>query len=104
MRWDRTSQRASLTSIHVPAPTGGVNTAEPGGAMPATDAVLADNVVANEWGLRFRLGYQEHCTGLGGPVRTTIPFTGSTPAKSALFCATTAGIYDVTASSASPAS
>lgn len=97
-------QRNALTSIHVPAPTGGINTAEPGGAMPATDAVLADNVVANEWGARFRLGYMEHCTGLGGAVRSVIPFTGSTTAQTSLFATTPAGIYDVSTSSASPAS
>jgi len=94
----------ALAAVHIPAPTGGINTAEPGGAMPATDAILATNVVASELGLRSRLGYMEHVTGLGSGVRTMIPFAGSSPAQNKLFACTTAGIADVTTSTASPSS
>lgn len=102
MRWDAKPQRNALTGIHVPFPVGGINTAEPGGAMPASDAVIAVNVVAQELGGRSRLGYAEWCTGMTYPVRTVIPFTGSTAAQSKLFACTSQAIYDVTTSSATP--
>jgi hypothetical protein len=94
-----------LQSVHVPAPIGGLNTVAPLGAMPESDAIVLVNLVAGgDNGLRTRLGYREWCTGLAAPVRTTIPFTGSKANGSTnkLFAATSAGIYDVTSSSAAP--
>jgi hypothetical protein len=91
-------------SAHVPAPLGGLNTIDPGGAMPETDCCYAYNVIADTMGLSSRLGWREWVTGLGGEVRTVIPFTGSHANGSTdkLYVATPAGIWDCTASSTSP--
>jgi len=92
-------------TAHVPAPLGGLNTISQGTDMPATDLVLSYNVMSSELGLRSRLGWREWCTNLAGEqVRTIIPYTGSTPDGSSnrLFACTRSGIWDCSASSASP--
>lgn len=72
--------------------------------MPATDAVQCSNLVSSEYGLRVRLGYREWVTGLDGPARTEMPFTGSAKGggNDKLFCATSSGIWDVGASTTTP--
>jgi hypothetical protein len=90
--------------MHLPAPTGGLNTISAGSAMPLSDAVQLFNMVAAEYGLRSRLGSREWLTGLQGAtdslVRTVLPHKGSTKSGSAdkLFVTTSNGIYDVTSS------
>src|SRR5216684_1226120 len=69
----------TIQGVTVAAPIGGLNTIDAGASMPATDAILLYNMVAAEFGLRTRLGWSEWCTGLTG-----------------------AGIWDVSASSATP--
>jgi hypothetical protein len=64
--------------------------------MPATDCALLWNLLPAEYGLRARLGYVDHVTGLTGEVRTVIPFYGSVASKNRLFAATEYGITDVT--------
>lgn len=98
----------TVKSLHLPAPIGGVNTVDVGSSMPATDAVYAYNLVAAEYGLRSRLGYQEWVTGLTGAtdnlVRSVVPFVGSrkSGATNKHFATTSSGIWDVSASTASP--
>lgn len=88
------------------APIGGTNTIDAGSAMPPTDCVYAYNLIAAEYGLRSRLGYQEWCLGVTGveddTVRTTMGFSGGRKNGSTdrLFVCTQAGIYDVTTSTA----
>lgn len=96
--------RASVQTAHVAAPLGGINTVDGGSAMPATDAVSVWNMIAAEYGLRSRLGYQEWVTGLGSEVRTLVPFSGSHKNGSTdkLFACTASGIWDVSASTTSP--
>lgn len=94
----------TLQTSHLPAPVGGLNTVSAASAMPLSDCIQSFNLVASEMGLRSRLGYREWCTGLDGPVLTTLPFTGSAKSGAAnrLFVTTASGIWDVSASSTSP--
>ena len=102
----RAPQAQALKSIHVPAPVGGINTVDPGLSMPATDCVYAYNLIAAEYGLRSRLGFQEWCTGLTGgtdnSVRSVLPFVDTIPGETKLFAATKTGIWDCTLSSQGP--
>lgn len=98
----------SIKSLTLPAPTGGINTVDAIGAMPATDCIYAYNVIASELGLRARFGYSEWCTGLTGAtdnlVRSVIPFTGTRKNGSTdrLFATTSSGMWDCTTSTDSP--
>lgn len=104
----RMPARPSVQTVHMAAPLGGINTVDGGSAMPPTDCVSLWNMIAAEYGLRSRLGYQEWCTNLTGTadnlVRTVMPLSGGTQSGSAdrLFACTSTGIWDVSASSAAP--
>lgn len=91
---------ALYQQVHLPAPTGGINTVSPGLEMPVTDCVSAYNLVGAENGLRSRLGYREYAVGLTGAtspfVRSVLPFTGNSSGASKLFGVTDKGIHDVT--------
>src|SRR6185312_3647964 len=95
-------------SISVPAPIGGLNTIDAGADMPISDAIILNNMVAAEYGLRTRLGCKEWVTGMTGTsnneVRSVLPFTGSKAdgTNDKLFATTTDGIWDCTSSTASP--
>lgn len=100
---------ATTQTVHMAAPLGGLNTIDGGSAMPETDCVSLYNLISAEYGLRSRLGYSEWCTGLLGAggdnsVRTVMPLSGGVQTGSAdrLFACTASGIYDCSASSASP--
>lgn len=96
----RKTQGQSLKSVSVPAPIGGINTIDPGLAMPASDCIYAYNLIAAEYGLRSRLGYQEWSVGLTGDadntVRTVLPFVDASALNNKLFACTSSGIWDVT--------
>jgi len=96
--------RARTKTATLPAPSGGLNTLGPIGAMPPGDLIYTWNLIASELGLRARNGYQEWVTGLGGEVRTVLPFQGGRASGStdALFACTTAGIWDCTSSTTTP--
>lgn len=100
--------RPTTQSVHLPAPTGGLNTVSAGSAMPPTDCVQLYNLVAAEYGLRSRLGSREWVTGLTGAadsqVRSVLPFTGAAAngAGDRLFAVTSTGIWDVSASTTTP--
>ena len=85
-------------------PPDGLNVADPAGHLAPTDALQLVNAIRGESGLRPRLGYREHATGLPSSVRTVIPFTGSQLDGSydRLFAACVDGIWEVTNSTASP--
>lgn len=89
-----------------PAPLGGLNTIDAASEMPASDCFALWNAIGSEYGLRSRLGWREWCTGLTGAsddrVPTLIPFTGTDASLNRLFAVTSTGIWDVSASSASP--
>lgn len=100
--------RPVIESVNIPAPIGGLNTIAAGSSMPATDCVQLYNMVAAEYGLRSRFGSREWVTGCTGladnQIRTMLPFTGSAKngAQDKVFAVTSTGIWDVTASSATP--
>lgn len=95
---------ARAASFHLPAPIGGVNTVSPGTDLPASDSIYSYNLIGAEYGLRSRLGWREWVTGLDGPVRSLLPFTGSTKdgANNRLFACTQTGIWDVSSSTTTP--
>ena len=98
--------RLSKTSL--PAPIMGVDSVSPISKVPPSNSLYSYNLIPSDNGLRTRLGYREWCTGLTGAadstVRSTISFTGSQKSGSTnrLFACTSSGIWDVTASSATP--
>jgi hypothetical protein len=97
---------ASVQTYTVPAPIGGLNTVSAGLQLPPSDCVLAFNLIASESGLRARLGYREWITGLTGitddNVRSIIPFSGGASGSGRLFVTTETGIWDATATTATP--
>ena len=100
-RATRKAPPSSAQSIHVPPPMGSINTIA--AEIPPEDCVLRYNLIPAEYGLRLRLGSKEWCTGLtGGAVRTIIPFSAASSGDDKVFATTSTGIWDVTASSATP--
>lgn len=101
-------KRNTVETAVLPAPIGGFNTMDVGPRMPELDAIYIYNLIAAEYGLRSRLGYREWCTNLSGSsgdgVRTIVPFSGNAKngVDDKLFATTNEGIWDVTASSATP--
>jgi hypothetical protein len=96
-----------LRSGHLPAPSGGINRADPASAMPITDCLTAVNLLGSKYGFRVRPGYQDWVTDLGSPaegVRSILPFTGSEDdgGSDKLFACTMSGIWDCTTSTATP--
>jgi hypothetical protein len=100
------ARRATTQQAHVPAPIGGINSISGASAMPVSDAIYAWNVLAGEYGLRVRMGWKEFANNLSGfadsEVRTILPFSGSTTARSRLFAVTSNQIRDVTAGGTAP--
>lgn len=72
--------------------------------MPLSCSIYSYNLIGAEYGLRSRLGWREWCTTLDGEVRSLPSFAGSTAdgSTSKLFACTETGIWDCTASSATP--
>ncbi len=98
----------TVQSVTIPAPVGGLNTIAAGADMPVSDAIILNNMVAAEYGLRTRLGWKEWVTGMTGvsvnEVRSVLPFTGSAAAgtNDKIFATTTDGIWDCTSSTQAP--
>jgi len=103
MGFARATAKSSAEGF-MPPPMGGLNTFDAVADMPPTDAVTLKNLIPAEFGLRVRLGSEEWVTGLGGPVLTTIPFNGAAAngANDKYFATTATGIWDCSASTASP--
>src|SRR6266850_445791 len=103
-------RRNRTETAHIPAPTGGLNTVDPGYALPEFDCPVLFNMIGGENGARIRRGYKEWCTGMTGAtdntVRSVLPFFGSgtNGAKDRLFACTSSKIWSVGASSAAPPS
>jgi hypothetical protein len=104
----RPPAKPSIQAAHLPAPIGGMNRFNAASAMPPEDCLYLYNLIAAEYVLRSRLGYQEWCTGLTGAadneVRSILPFTGSAMngAGDKLFATTSSGIWGVSASTDTP--
>jgi hypothetical protein len=95
------AQRNRLAPMLIPAPEG-INRTDAVMAMPPSDCIDLYNAVRDEMGLRTRLGYEEHVTGLGSAVRSVLAFAGSDATKDKLFACCEDGIYDCTTSTATP--
>lgn len=83
----------------MPAPSGGWNARDDLSDMDATDAIVLDNLIPTESGVKVRSGYAEHVTGLGSPPQSLMEY--NPPAASpALFAATDDAVYNVSAAGA----
>jgi hypothetical protein len=101
----RRPRPATHKEITIPPPIGGLNTVDPAFSMSDAFCPMLFNMLGDNNGLEVRLGYTEWCTGVGvGIVPTVMPFFGSDASKNRLFATSSAKIYDVTASSATPTS
>jgi len=86
-------QQEALTET-VPAPVGGVNARDALAAMPATDAIIADNWFCRPSYLEIRNGSQTWATGLPAAVETVMAYNGLTSRM--LFCVSNGTLYDIT--------
>jgi hypothetical protein len=98
----RRGTQGTVKSVPLPAPMGSINTISSGAAMPPEDCIYRRNLIPADYGLRVRLGSREWCTGLDGAARTMLGFTASVASSNKVFATTQTGIWDVTASSATP--
>lgn len=98
------SNRVVTQASRLPTPMQGVNAYDPLGRMDMEFMPYAYNIFSAEQGPLTRKGFQEHATGHGAAVRSIIAYqaaaTSGTDDK--LFSVTSGGIYDITASTASP--
>jgi len=92
------SRRNIQQTRSIPAPTGGLNGRDAYAAMPATDALVLDNMFPNPSNVALRNGYISWATGLPSAVNSLCCYSSATGRK--LFAAAGAGIYDVTAKGA----
>lgn len=97
-------QPARAQVVSVSAPTGGDDSVSPGTEIPAGRSIFSYNLIGGEYGLRSRLGWREWVTGLDGEVRSLPNFAGSVAdgSTSRMFACTETGIWDVSASTATP--
>ena len=101
----RNVRRAVHQLTSLPAPIGGLNVRDSLALMPANDALVLTNWVAQQYGVRARKGYSEWAINLtGGEVKTVMPYLPdrSVPASDKIFAATDTNIYDVTSSTNAP--
>lgn len=97
-------QQRQHNLVTFPPPSRGLNTTGDLAAMPPTDAVECDNLIATELGLTVRNGWREYATNVGGDathtIRSVMPYNGaptnamvSPLSASVLWAATDQGIY-----------
>lgn len=82
----------------VPAPYGGWNATGNLSNMPATDAVLMDNVFPDISDVGLRKGRSDWATGFGSPVKRLLAYESATLSKQ--FASTATGVYDVSSAGA----
>lgn len=102
MSYSRPKQRISAVKP-VPAPVGGIDDNSSLAAMDPSYAVDMENFFPEASALRVRFGYKEWITGMAGGNGKTFMSYRATDGSYELFCCTDGGIYDVTASTATPA-
>jgi hypothetical protein len=79
-----------------PAPVGGLNARDSVANMPASDALILDNIFPERSWVEVRRGYTSHATGMTGAVETLMDYNGPTPklfavANNSIFDASSAG-------------
>lgn len=77
----------------LPAPIGGWNTVEALQSMRPQYALRLDNWIARQYHIELRGGQEDWMTGIGGDVRTLMPYTS--PSVRKVFAAKATDIYDV---------
>lgn len=77
----------------LPAPYGGWNATGNLANMPATDAVLMDNIFPDVVNIGLRKGSESWTTGFASAIHRLMPYEG--PASAKLFGATNTGVYNV---------
>jgi len=90
--------QADARTYILPAPTGGWNSSSALASMPATDALILDNLFPAVGEINFRKGFSQWATGLTGFVHSLLIYNGPTASK--MFGATDSGIWDVSATGA----
>jgi hypothetical protein len=91
---------------NVPAPVGGLNLRDPIIGMPATDAMVLDNMIPRLQGVELRKGWQYITSAVGAgaaPVKSVFGYTAPNPADNKIFCAAGGNIYDITTGTPSTA-
>lgn len=83
----------------IEAPAAGWNAKNDLSDMEPGDAIVLDNMVTVERGVRLRSGYESYATGLGAAVQSLMEYSGI-DGTSDLFGATASAIYDVGTSGA----
>lgn len=100
----RTTPVPEISKPQLVLPPVGINQVDPLSQMDPKDAIFMYNMISYRYGTKVRQGYKQWATTVGpGGVKTIIPYTGSVLANDRLFVTGTDGIYDVTASVATPA-
>lgn len=90
---NRTTARQQASRIKsVPAPVKGWNARDPIAQMDPLYAPILDNIFPRSADVALRKGCASHVTGIADPVQSLMPYSST-----ALFAATDAGIYNVTA-------
>ena len=82
----------------VPAPVGGLNAIDSISDMPASDALVLDNIFPQPDYVELRRGHSSHATGVGATMPSLMEWSGLTSRK--LFAAKSTDIYEVTSSGA----
>lgn len=85
---------ATTRVSEIPAPSGGWNAVGNIANMPATDALVMDNLFPGVNTVQLRLGSATRSTGFANNVHCLMPYNGLTTQK--LFAACSDGIYDAT--------
>lgn len=101
----RGRRRSSATQTHMAhmngAPVAGLDVTQTLVAADPNTAITLENLIPRVYGCELREGYSQWATGLGGEVRTLMPY--NSPAGIKLFAAASNGsIYDVSAPSQVP--
>ncbi|MEE8289796.1 MAG: hypothetical protein V3R25_10330, partial [Nitrosomonadaceae bacterium] len=79
--------------IPLPSPTGGWNAFNNLGAMPPTDAIIMDNLMPEETGVRLRGGDELFASGMSGVVETLKEYVS--PTTNELLAASDGNVYEI---------
>lgn len=94
-------QRRVSTLQSVPSPNKGLNATDPLAAMDPDFCIQLDNWIPGNSSLQTLQGDREHCTGLGGPVKTLAPFSAF-DGTTRLLAFTDSACFNVTTSTSTP--
>ncbi len=97
-------KQSEIRSTRLPAPLGGLTTAQSVLDTPPSDALYLDNLIPRTYGLELRKGWRYwYDDTFDEEVRTLMQYVGSDPSHRRLFCSTAESnspIYDVTTTGA----